>query len=279
MARLRHCYPVNNRPARLNERKAYYSSLDFGLIEGWFKGKPRGLHRPIFHLDPGSESGYIRKKYADKAGKLLYFTIEDFGELKGMLLEYLPEDLYYDRNIYRNREECAECQRRGEGCRDCEELLGQELMFDVDPENIECPNCGSLEDRVKGHSMFKFCFICFNKAIDETLRLYKELKEMGFKDLATVFSGRGFHIHVNDASTLKMSFEERGAISDNLLKKGIPLDKWVTDGEARLARAPYSLNGIVSKVCLPIRIEDIRINNYWKESPFLPDFMLQSISS
>lgn len=273
LAKLRHCYPVNHRPAKVRERKTYYSGLDFGKIKEWFRGKPGGLSRPIFHLDPGNETGYFKRKFADKVGKLLYFTVEDFGELREMVLEYLPEDLYYDRNMYRDQESCANCERRGEGCADCEDLLGQELMFDVDPENIDCPNCGSLEDRVKGRSMFKFCYICFNRAIDETLRLYKELLGIGFKEISAVYSGRGFHIYVLDERGLKMGFGERRELAEALAEKGFPIDKWVTDGEARLARVPYSLNGLVSRICMPIKIDEIKKKDYWKDPEFVPVFL------
>lgn len=265
---------MNHRPSKVREREGYYSRLDFGRIESWFKDSARRAKMPIFQLDPGNESGYFRRKYADKAGVLLFFTAGTSEELKEMVLEFLPEDLYYDRNFYRDQDRCAECDDRGERCIGCEELVGQELMFDVDPENIDCPNCGSLEDRVKGHSTFKFCYICFNKAIDETVRLHGELLERGFNNLSVVFSGRGFHIYVLDEAGRSMDFQERKRLAESLVEKGFPIDQWVTDGEARLARVPFSLNGLVSRVCTPIRIEDIRKNNYWKERPFVPDFLL-----
>ncbi len=265
---------MNHRPAMVRERRLYYSRLDFRKVEEWFKEKPGSLSRPIFQLDPGNESGYFRKKYADKIGRLLYFTVGSFKELREMVLEYLPEDLYYDRNLYKDQERCADCDRRGEGCFGCNDLLGQELMFDLDPENIDCPNCGSLEERVKGRSMFKFCYICFNRAIDETVRLHNELIGQGFRDLAVVFSGRGFHIYVLDEAGLKMGFRERRRLAEALLERGYPIDQWVTDGEARLARVPYSLNGLVSRACVPVEIGEIRKNKYWREKPFIPDFLL-----
>lgn len=265
---------MNHRPAKVRERELYYSRLDFRRIESWFREKARRGKLPIFEVDPGNESGYFKRRYADKVGKLLFFTAGSVDDLKEMVLEYLPEDLYYDRNIYRDQDRCAECDDRGEKCLNCEGLSGQELMFDIDPENIECPNCGTLEDRVKGRSMFQFCYICFNRAIDETVRLYDELLGKGFTDLSVVFSGRGFHIYVFDEAGLKMGFEERKRLGESLLRRGFPIDQWVTDGEARLARVPYSLNGLVSRVCTPIKIEEIRKNNYWRDRPFVPDFLL-----
>jgi DNA primase catalytic subunit len=273
MAKLRHCYPVNHRPARLNERKKYYSTLNFSLIEKWFSEKNEQLQKPIFHLDPGNETGYIRKKYREIRGSLAYFSIANFSELKEMVMDYLPEDLYYDRNIYKDPDKCADCERRGDGCLACKEVLGQELMFDVDPENIDCPNCGTLDDRVNGHTMFKFCYICFNRAIDQSIAMYKRLESLGYKKLSAVYSGRGFHIYVEDEIACRMSFPERKKLAGQIMDEGYAIDPWVTEGEARLARVPYSLNGMVSRVCFPIEIGEIKKLDFWRSRPFVPGFL------
>jgi DNA primase catalytic subunit len=274
MTKLRHCYPVLHRPAKIFERRRYYSKLDFGPMERWFQGRPDGLANPIFHLDPGNETRYFRREYKEKLGKLLYFEVEDFRELREMVMEYLPEDLYYDRNIYRDKKKCAECEKRGEGgCLSCSECMGQELMFDIDPENIDCPNCGTLEDRVRGASMFKFCYMCFNKAIEQTEQLHGWLKAEKGWNLSVVYSGRGFHIYAEGDEALRMSFEERKRLSKSMKEEGFAIDPWVTDGEARLARVPYSLNGLVSRICQPIKIEEIKKLDFWRSKRFVPDFV------
>jgi DNA primase catalytic subunit len=271
MARLRHCYPVNHRPAKVLERRKYYESLDFNKIAEWFSSKPDSLKKPIFHLDPGYETGYCRKKYRDKLGKLLYFDIKDYDELKEMVLEYLPEDLYYDRNLYDDPSKCVDCEDRN--CQSCENLLGQELMFDVDPENIECPNCGSLEERIRVASMFKFCYICFNKGVEQALRLKDLLSEKGFQRLSAVYSGRGFHIYVEDPHAYEMTRDERKSLAMEVKNQGIGIDLWVTEGGSRLARVPYSLNGLVSRVCYPIEISEIKKLDFWHSRPFVPVFL------
>ena len=271
--KLRHCYPLNFRPARVSERRMYYSGLDFNLMERWFKEKPEELRRPIFNLDVGNETGYYKREYKSELGKLLYFSVKDFHELKEMVLEYLPEDLYYDRNVYKDVEKCADCERRGKGCLSCKDVRGQELIFDVDPENIDCPNCGSLDDRVKGASMFKFCYICFNKALDQTIELHRWLKLKGYGKLSTVYSGRGFHIYVEDNKAYEMDRSTRKRLAEETRKKGFAIDPWVTSGEARLARVPFSLNGLVSKVCYPIEILEIKKIDFWQSHPFVPDFI------
>lgn len=273
MTKLRHCYPLNHRPTKVFERRRYYLRLDFDLMERWFKEKPEELRRPVFHLDVGNETRYYRREYKNKLGKLLYFDVKNFQELKEMVMEYLPEDLYYDRNVYRDPAKCAECEKRGKGCLSCDEVLGQELMFDVDPENIDCPNCGSLDDRVKGASMFKFCYICFNQALDQTVGLYDWLSSKGYERFTTVYSGRGFHIYVEDDEAYRMSFAEKRKLAGEVKKRGFAIDTWVTTGGARLARVPYSLNGLVSRVCHPIKIGEIKKLDFWRSRPFVPDFI------
>jgi hypothetical protein len=34
-----------------------------------------------------------------------------------MVMEYLPEDIYYDRNVYRSPDSGADCDRRGQAVR------------------------------------------------------------------------------------------------------------------------------------------------------------------
>ena len=271
--KLRHCYPLNHRPSKVFERKSYYGGLNVGQIEEWFRTKPEKLRKPIFHVDPGSETGYIRNKYREKRGRLLFFGISSFEELKAMALEYLPEDIYYDRNVYRDHGTCADCGRRGDGCRSCSEVEGQELMFDIDPENIDCPNCGTLEDRVKGRSMFKFCYICFNTAIDHTVRLHAWLGSRGYRKLSLVYSGRGFHIYVGDKAGYVMTFEERRELAEKVMNEGFGIDAWVTDGEARLARVPFTLNGLVSRICRPLEVTEIKNEDFWRSPRYVPNFV------
>jgi len=273
MTKLRHCYPRGFRPAKVFERRRYYSALNYGLMEEWFNKRPEGLRKPIFYVDPGNETRYFLHEFRDSLGRLMYFEVDGISELRERMMQFLPEDLYYDRNVYRDREKCAACEKKGKGCPYCEDLLGQELMFDIDPENIDCPNCGTLEDRVNGRAMFKFCYICFNKAVDFTQGLHSMVESMGIGRPVTVYSGRGFHVYVEGKGALKMGFKERSSISKEIKAKGFPIDTWVSDGEARLARVPYSLNGMVSRICMPIEIAEIKKMDFWRSRQFVPEFV------
>lgn len=271
--KLRHCYPVNHRPARLVERRQYYAALDFNRPIAWLRSKNDRAGNLLFSMDPGNETGYIRGKYRLKRGKLLNFTASDATELREMVLEYLPEDVYYDRNRYKDPDRCADCDRRGDGCWGCSELIGQELMIDIDPENIDCPNCGTLEDRVGSASMFKFCYICFRRAVEQTRALHKRLLLQGFKDLQIVYSGRGFHVYIEGRPAMLMSASERKDLATKLKGEGFAIDPWVTEGEARLARLPFTLNGMVSRICMPIEAEEIEELDFWHGKCFAPSFI------
>ncbi|MEM1578577.1 MAG: DNA primase, partial [Archaeoglobaceae archaeon] len=88
-----------------------------------------------------------------------------------------------------------------------------------------------------------------------TARLYEELKKE-YKEIRIIFSGRGFHIHVLDSKAASLSQDERKELSERFSDFGI--DEWVTSGEMRLIRLPFSLNALVSRVCVPLSIEDLK---------------------
>lgn len=274
---LRHCYPVNHRPSRLRERRDFYGKeFDVKAMESWFNKLPKPLRRPIFFMDLGSETGYVRGQYRGYRGKLLSFTIGDYNEVVEMCLEYLPEDLYYDRNMYRDPEKCEDCGKRGDRCFTCPDYVGQEVMFDLDPENINCPNCGTLEDRIRGKSLYRFCFICFNKSREEALRLCQWLESRGLKKLEVVYSGRGFHIHVEDDLAYAMRVEERAKLAEEAQRSGFHIDPWVTGGGSRLARAPFSLNGLVSKIAKPVSIGELSKIDFLRGEEFMPMFLREA---
>ena len=53
----------------------------------------------------------------------------------------MPEAVYYDRSVYDENEY----------------KTGQELAFDLDPENITCPIHGTLADKMKRKQGLSFC--------------------------------------------------------------------------------------------------------------------------
>ena len=127
--------------------------------------------------------------------------------------------------------------------------MGQELAFDLDPENIACPIHGTLKERLKKGRGLSFCETEFGICKENTIALHEELCE-NYSDVRIVFSGRGFHLHVFDKDTIGLTREERKKIAQKYKKFGI--DAWVTAGEMRLIRLPYTLNGASSRIVIPL---------------------------
>jgi DNA primase catalytic subunit len=200
------------------------------------------------------------------------FSVRELKELKSRLLDLLPEDVYYDRNLYEDKEKCLECKRhKKQDCTKCTNVLGQHVMFDIDPENIDCPNCGTLEERIQRKSMYGFCFICFKKAAIYTLKLHDILMRRGYRKLETIYSGRGFHVYLEDAECYTWTFEQRDSLGKSMRdEEHIPIDLWVTRGGTKYARLPYSLHGLVGKVVTPVSIAQVARMDPARDKGFTP---------
>lgn len=215
------------RPSTLKERKKFYSKeFDIKKSLSFFKIKPK-----YFAVDLGTETNII--KYPEKKNKLIYFKPKN---LKSKLLYFLPEDVYYDRNLHKGNKLCFFCLKTKNYFK-CKDFLGQELVFDIDADNLDC-NCKNI------------CNKCIIKSIQNAFNIVEELKK-DFENIKIVYSGRGCHIHVFDKKAYKLSISERKKLAKKFKKYG--LDQWVTEGKIRLVRLPYTLNALVSRIVLPIK--------------------------
>ena len=253
-----HYLPPGMRNSSLEERKQFYKQ-EFNLQKAseWFNS---GLERTKFAVIIGRHTNIYPEKYKEDISTTIiidkYRNMEDVCK---QILEFLPEAVYYDRNIY-DKDDC---------------ILGQELVFDLDPENITCPIHGSLEDKMKRKQGLSFCKIELDMVKREAIGLY-EFLENYFSDLRMVYSGRGFHLHVMDPETYLLSRKERLKFSKQTKQKGFHIDEWVTSGEFRLIRLPYSLNGIVSRTVLPLKKEEIDDFDAIHDKRCLPNFLNSS---
>ncbi|MET1124130.1 MAG: DNA primase small subunit domain-containing protein [Archaeoglobaceae archaeon] len=265
---MRYRFPKGMRPSSLEERRFFYSEkFDVEAAERWLSW--RDIMNTAFAVIVGRHSGIYLPQYESIRRKAV--IIDEHGGLHDVLryvLRYLPEGFYYDRNIYRDLRLCAAkgCDYRN--CWNCENFLGQELAFDVDPENVDCPYHGSVEEKMKRGEGLSFCMLEFKKVRRLTLELHDELKRE-FKDIRIVFSGRGFHVHVLDEKATKMGKDEREELAKAY--SGYAIDEWVTSGEMRLIRMPYSLNGLVNRICTPLSVEEAASFDPRREAiPFPP---------
>ncbi|MCS7130782.1 MAG: DNA primase, partial [Archaeoglobaceae archaeon] len=237
-------------------------------VEKWLSW--RDLKNTAFAVIIGRHSNIYLPEYESiKRNVVVIDEHSGFLDLLDYILQYLPEGVYYDRNVYSDLKFCVEkgCDYRN--CWNCENFLGQELAFDIDPENVNCPYHGSVEEKMKRGQGLSFCMIEFKKVRKLTEMLYEELRGE-YKEIRIVFSGRGFHIHVLDEKAIKMDKKEREEIARQYLDYAI--DEWVTNGEMRLIRLPYSLNGLVSRICTPVAIEELQ--NFDPRSKSIPSFLL-----
>lgn len=252
-------FPKGMRPSTLKERLAFYAE-EFRLdkVAEWFKGRKDKIQ---FAVIIGRHTKIYLKEYAeDFSTTIIIDDYEDLNDVKNQIIEFLPEGVYYDRNIYD----------------DDGEVVGQELAFDLDPENITCPIHGSLEDKMQRNQGLSFCELEFQMIKDQTVSLYEYLEGL-FSKLKIVYSGRGFHIHVFDDDAYQLKFKDREAIAKDVKVKGFPIDTWVTTGDMRLIRLPYSLNGLVSRIVIPLSKSEMKDFDPTEDPRCIPDFAKRSI--
>jgi len=95
----------------------------------------------------------------------------------------------------------------------------------------------------------------FKSVRKQALELSRELARI-YENVQVVFSGRGFHVVVDDEKAYHLTRKERRDVARHFGKR-FDIDEWVTEGGSRLLRLPYSLNALVSRKCM--RIKDERV--------------------
>lgn len=250
------------RPSTLEERKEFYrKEFDIGKVREYFDKKPQ-----FFAIDYGSETKISIDK--SKIGKMRIIRPKSFNELKKELIKALPEDVYYDRNYYKN-------PNRIMHARDIKKYIlhhkkniaSQELAFDIDPENIKCPNCTK-----RNRPLTRVCGYCTKKVLNEGVELVKFLKkEFKFKKIEIVYSGRGCHVIVKDKEAYYLTFNQRARINKKLNR--FHIDPWVSHGNIRFLRLPYSLNGLVSRITMPLKIKEVKGFNPLNDKRVIPFFI------
>jgi DNA primase small subunit len=253
--------PDGMRYATLEERREFYAGeFDARKLARWL-GKREG--RMKFAVIIGRHTKIFPEEYRDDADTTIIIDeYENLRDVRLQIIEFLPESAYYDRNVY--------------GAGDLK--TGQELAFDLDPENITCPIHGSLADKLKRGQGLGFCSLELDMVKQQALNLHEYL-EKEFSELRIVYSGRGFHIHVLDEAAFGLSEKERRKIAGVVKKKGFAIDEWVTAGEMRLIRLPYSLHGMVSRVVLPLEKSDLEQFDPVGDERCIPRFLWEKATS
>jgi DNA primase catalytic subunit len=253
--------PFGMRPSTLQERELFYTKFDIKKARDWVGRKL------VYAVVLGRHTNVFPVRYKeDKNIPLIIDNYRSLRDVKSHILNYRPEGVYYDRNYYKDFSKCH--TRNLRTAWNWENFAGQQLAFDLDPENVNCPIHGTLQERLEKGMGLSFCKTAFHIVKDNTFTLYEILQE-NYSDVRIVFSGRGFHIHVFDRDSKALSQKERGTLARRYRRYGI--DTWVTEGQMRLIRLPYTLNGVSSRIVLPLSPSHLLTFN--PEYEALPDFL------
>ena len=110
------------------------------------------------------------------------------------------------------------------------------------------------------HQGLSFCDWEFEEIRRQAAGLYDELERRWVR-LRVVYSGRGFHIHVFDEAAFQLTRKQRVTMAREFARR-YAIDEWVTSGEMRLIRLPYSLHGMVSRIVIPVPREKLESFRY-----------------
>ncbi|NWG11358.1 DNA primase [Candidatus Bathyarchaeota archaeon] len=251
----RYYLPKEMRYSSLKERRQFYrQEFRISKVDDWFKWI---IGKIAFAVIIGRHTHIYPAKYKEDAStSIIIDEYASLEEVKNLIIEFLPESAYYDRNIY------------GSG----NKITGQELAFDLDPENITCPIHGSLAEKMKMGQGLGFCELELQLVKEQALSLYEYL-EKNFSVMRVVYSGRGYHIHVFDDYAYRMTRKERRQFAKRVKAKGFPIDEWVTAGDMRLIRLPYSLHGLVSRIAMPLDFGELKSFDPIKDERCVPKFL------
>ena len=252
--------PKGMRYASLEERREFYTrEFNTQKVKEWFGDR---FDRTKFAVIMGKHTRIYLEQYKEDAETTIiideYRTLRD---IQDQILDFLPEAVYYDRNSYNIDNQ----------------IVGQELAFDLDPENVTCPVHGTLEDKIERNQGLSFCELELNIVRKEAIELYEYL-QCQFSDIRTIYSGRGFHLHVLYKDAYTLSTAERRDLAKEVKQRGFHIDEWVSSGEYRLIRLPYSLNGLVSRIVLPLKKEELESFDAVHDSRCLPKFLGEATS-
>ncbi|MEM3113212.1 MAG: DNA primase small subunit domain-containing protein [Candidatus Pacearchaeota archaeon] len=221
------------RSSTLAEREEFYSQeFSISKIKKFFR-KNKIPYPQLCAVDAGSETGVILDK--EHKGKMFYFK---FSELNKKIKHYLPEDVYYDRNRYKDPDKILKTLN-------FRERISEELVFDLDIDNLSKGKNNLNEKNLK---------FLFSQAV----KMKKELYKIGFKKILIIYSGRGFHVHILDKNACLLNSMERDKLNKRFSR--YPIDPWVSRGFIHLIRMPYTLNSLVSRIVIPVKNDRINFN-------------------
>src|SRR5256886_3081720 len=209
--------PGNLRPASLQERRRFYARrMDYDAAAAWMS-RPAGGR--VFALILGRHSGIYPRRFRHlKNVPLIIDDAVEVRDLRPYLLRYLPEGVYYDRNVYAPLDETRKARIDYARAWRSRVFHRQELPFDLDPENVDCPIHGDIAAKMARHQGLSFCDWEFEEIRRQAAELFDELARR-LRRLRIVVSGPGFHIHVFDDAAFPLTRKERATIAKGLARR------------------------------------------------------------
>src|SRR4030067_2989672 len=119
--------PEGMRYATLEERRKFYTEeFDLEKVAEWLGNRISRLKCAVII---GRHTRVFPEKYREDADTTIIIDeYKNLNEVRDQIIEFLPESAYYDRNVYDENDH----------------KIGQELAFDLYPENRTCPIHGRL---------------------------------------------------------------------------------------------------------------------------------------
>jgi len=107
--------------------------------------------------------------------------------------------------------------------------LKAELVFDIDAKDLPVKSCKCQKGQV--------CEQCLDEAKKVAAEFAETLKsDLGIRNINFVYSGRGFHIRVNDETVMGLEQNERGQLVNYITGAVIPSDLTMALGYSRIFR-------------------------------------------
>lgn len=249
-------FPGTMKPAGVEERERFYRE---SFPREVLKDKMERWNVFVPVVDVGSDTTLYRPRHKALKGTLVRLEdYDDIGELRDRIIDLAPEDIYYVTTVEK------------EGM--VETNPDRELVFDLDPDHIACEDCRRRRKYLDENAAAStFCGECFSEVAEETLQLFSFLKSH-FDDIRIFYSGRGFHIHVEDETGFRMDREDRRELAGKV-EKQFPIDTEVTGGDSDLIRLPGSLNGLVSREVVEVEPDELQRPRKILESRGVPAFV------
>src|SRR2546425_2685163 len=241
-------------PASLADRRSFYRrSMDLRAAARWMDS-PKAER--VYALILGRHSGIYPRRFRHlKNVPLIVDDARDVRDLRPYLVKYLPEGVYYDRNVYTSLDAARKARLDYSRAWRSPFFAGQELAFDLDPENLDCPIHGDIEEKMRRHQGLSFCDWEFEEVRRQAVALYDELSAR-LTRLQAAYSGPGIPVHVFDDEAFRLSRKERSRIATRFARR-YAIDEWGPSREMPPIPLPYSLHGMVSRVVVPLPRGDV----------------------